>query len=62
MEKSKVCKTKKCMHCRYCGKPIVWAEGCRNDLKDLVGGNIQMELCHVCMERIARYWLGLHGI
>jgi hypothetical protein len=63
MEKSKVCKTKgKCMHCRYCGKPILWIKGCRDSLKDLISGDLTMELCNRCIERIARYWLGLHGI
>lgn len=63
MEKSKVCKTKgKCMHCRYCGKPILWIKGCRDELKDLVMGDIRSQLCKFCEEKIARWWLEKHGI
>lgn len=62
MENPKVCKAKNCMHCRYCGKTIVWQKGCRNSLKDMVRGNIFMELCMDCMKKIAKYWLELHGI
>ena len=51
-----------CMHCKMCGRPILWDKLCRSSLKDLTPGDESKSICHECLEDLARYWLAKHGV